>query len=183
MQEIRSRVIVSYALAIAAFHLTLALGANAQGWKTYRYPADGFSASYPDAPDIQTRNVPTQAGAFELRSYLLQVGTAALYIGACDYGPTAAGMDAQSQLEGAKNGVLANSGSHLLREKKITLGIYPGVEFESESDSAHFTARIYIVGGMLYQTLVVNPIGTPFHDTQRFLDSFQIIARSPGPIL
>ncbi len=82
-------------------------------------------------------------------------------------------------LQGSKRGALSSSKSHLVGERRITLGIYPGVAFESESDdgSTHFTARIYMVGSTLYQTLVVNPISKPYSDTQRFLDSFQLIAR------
>lgn len=180
MHDRRSSFGCSFALAITVLCLASALATHAQGWKTYSYPADGFSASYPAAPNIQKRNVPTQAGDFELRSYIVQIGPTALFAGVCDYGPAAAGMDPQAQLEGTKNGSLSNSNSRLLREKKIAAGIYPGVEFESESDSAHFTARIYMVGTVLYQTLVISPIGKPYGDTQRFLDSFHVIARARG---
>ena len=65
-----------------------------------------------------------------------------------------------------------------MSERKIKLGVYPGIEYEAESDAAHFTARIYIVGSVLYQTLVVVPLGKPYDDTTRFLDSFQLIART-----
>ncbi|MGB8845707.1 MAG: hypothetical protein WCC73_08495, partial [Terracidiphilus sp.] len=99
------------------------------------------------------------------------------YIAVIDYGSAASVGDPQERLQGGKNGALANTNSHLIREKKITLGVYPGIEFESENASAHFYARIYIVGDTLYQTLVVSPVGKPNDDTLRFLDSFQLIAR------
>ena len=162
----------------AALCLVFALSARAQAWKTYSYPADGFSASYPSDPEVQKRQVPTDAGSFELRSYTAQVDQVALFIGVCDYGAAVAGKTPESLLEGAKNGALSNSNSHLLSEKKISLGIYRGVAFESESDAAHFSARIYFVGTTLYQTLVVAPLGKPYPDTERFLDSFQLLART-----
>jgi hypothetical protein len=62
-------------------------------------------------------------------------------------------------LEGAKQRVLTNSNSHLISETKITLGIYHGIGFEAESDTAHFSARIYMVGDTLYQTLALSPLG------------------------
>jgi hypothetical protein len=101
-----------------------------------------------------------------------------MFVGVCDYGNATAGKDPDTLLQGAKNGALQNSNSHLTRETKITLGIYHGLEFEAESDAAHFYARIYMEGSTLYQTLVVYPLGSPYPDTVRFLDSFQLIART-----
>ncbi len=152
--------------------------APALQWMTYSYPADGFQASFPSEPEMQKRDIPTDAGSFKLRSYVTQVAPVALFIGVCDYGAQAEGKDPDELLQGAKTGALKNSVSHLVSERKITLGIYHGVAFESESDSAHFSARVYIVGTTLYQTLVVAPIDRPFPDTVRFLDSFQLIART-----
>jgi hypothetical protein len=93
------------------------------------------------------------------------------------YGTTASGSDPDTMLQGAKNGALENTKSHLVTEKKITLGVYHGVEFESESDEMHFSVRIYMVGTTLYQTVVVSDVGKLFPETTRFLDSFQLIAR------
>ncbi len=165
-------------VCVAVLCFAAAVSAQTTEWKSYSYPSDGFQASYPSAPEMTKRDIPTDAGSFELRSYIAQVSPVALFIGVCDYGSQAAGKDPQTMLQGAKNGALANSSSHLVSEKKITLGVYPGIEFEAESDAAHFTARIYIVGSVLYQTLVVVPLGKPYDDTTRFLDSFQLIART-----
>jgi len=166
-----------FAAALAAQTAT-ASSAQPQEWKTYSYPADGFSASFPSEPELQKNDIPTDAGSFELRSYIAQVGSAAVFVGVCDYGSSVEGRAPDTVLQGAKNGALEKSSAHLLREKKITLGIYQGLEFESESDSAHFYARIYIVGTTLYQTLVVAPINQPYGSSTRFLDSFQLIARA-----
>jgi hypothetical protein len=151
--------------------------APAPEWKTYSYSSDGFSASFPSAPEAQKRDDPTDAGSFELRSYLVQIEPVAMFVGVCDYGAAAEGRDPDTMLEGARDGALKNSSSHLVSERKITLGIYKGLAFESESDTAHFSARIYVVGTTLYQTLVVAPKESPYPETTRFLDSFQLIAR------
>ena len=81
-------------------------------------------------------------------------------------------------LQGAKQGAINNVKAHLLREKAVTLGSYPGVEFEAENDTMHFYARIYIVGTTLYQTLIASPLSTPYANATRFLDSFQLIPRT-----
>ncbi|MGD0096727.1 MAG: hypothetical protein ABSB60_09540 [Terracidiphilus sp.] len=176
------------AIAAAAFGFALLLGAQtpsttgtpstpAQEWKTYTYPEDGFSASYPSAPQFQKRDVPTEKGSFELRSFLTELEPVALFVGVCDYGSATAGRDPDDVLKGAEDGALKNSNSHLVSDKKITLGVYHGLTFEAESDTAHFSARIYFVGSTLYQSLVVYPIGKPYDSTARFLDSFQLIAK------
>ncbi len=164
---------VAILLCVAFF-----LPAHAQAWKTFSYASDGFSASYPSEPEISKRQIPTDAGSFELRSYIAQADPVALFVGVCDYGSAVANRDPDTVLQGAKNGALENSHSHLVSERKITLGVYHGVAFESESDAAHFSARVYMVGTTLYQTLVVSPLGKPYPDTVRFLDSFQLIART-----
>ena len=75
---------------------------------------------------------------------------------------------------------MTNSKSHLLdgSEESFTFQGYPALEFQSESDTAHFKARVYMVGTTLYQTLVVSPIGTPYPSTANFLDSFALIPRA-----
>lgn len=174
------------AMGAAIVFLALGLAASAVAqttaqtavWKPYSYPADGFQASYPSAPQIEKKSIPTDAGSFELRSYIVQDGDVALFIGVCDYGAQAAGKDPDTMLQGAKNGALQNSSSHLLTEKKITFGIYHGLQFTAASDANDFTARVYMVGNTLYQTLVVTPLGKPYAATTKFLDSFQLMART-----
>jgi hypothetical protein len=165
-------------VCVALLACAVTLGAQTPSWKSYSYPVDGFSASYPSVPDLQKRDVPTDAGAFELRSYIGTDGEVAMFVGICDYGSKTAGKDPDDLLQGAKNGALQNASAHLLSETKTTLGIYHGLTFEAESDQAHFSARIYMVGSTLYQTLVVAPLGKPYADTARFLDSFQLIPRT-----
>ncbi|MDR3772265.1 MAG: hypothetical protein P4L26_02890 [Terracidiphilus sp.] len=147
-------------------------------WMSYSYPEDGFTVSFPVPPELAKHSVPTDAGTFELRTYLGEVASSALYVGVCDYGSAVSGRDPQTVLDGAQNGALTNVKGHLVSGKKITLGIYPGLAFEAENDTMHFTAHIFLVGTTLYQTLTAAPIATPYPDTTRFLDSFQLIARA-----
>jgi hypothetical protein len=168
-------------LAVCATLLSLAaaLGAQTQAWKTYSYPADGFSSTFPSEPAMQKKDVPTQKGSFELRAYLVQDGDGAVFVGVCDYGSAIADRTPDEVLDGAQQGAIDNVSAHLLTGKKITLGAYPGREFEAENDSMHFYARIYLVGTTLYQTLATSPLGKPYRGVSSFLDSFQIIARVP----
>jgi hypothetical protein len=167
-------------LAVVLLAFAAALGAQAQGWQAYSYPADGFSATFPAEPQMQKKDVPTEKGSFELRAYLAQDGQAAVFVGVCDYGSAISDRTPDQVLDGAQQGAIDNVSAHLLRGKKITLGVYPGREFEAENDSMHFYARIYLVGTTLYQTLVASPLGTPYASATTFLDSFQLIPRVSG---
>ncbi len=181
-----------FTVFVAALCFAAALGAQAPAnqtpvaqtpvpqapeWKSYSYPTDGFMATFPYDPALQKKNVPTDAGTFELRAYLAEDGQSALFVGVCDYGSAAAGRSPDTLLQGAKNGAITNVSGHLVSEKKIVLGTYPGVGFEAENDSFHFSARIYLVGTTLYQSLAAYPIGKQYDGAMRFLDSFQLIAR------
>jgi hypothetical protein len=167
-------------LAVALFSIVAALGAHAQQWQVYNYPADGFSASYPSEPQFSKRDVPTEKGSFELRAYMVQDGQAALFVGVCDYGSAISDRTPDQVLDGAQQGAIDNVSAHLIRGKTITLGVYPGREFEAENDSMHFYARIYLVGTTLYQTLTASPLSTPYAGATRFLYSFQLIPRVSG---
>ena len=186
MHRMQSNVGRRLAIGVALLSFTAAgypLGsAQTPAWQTYSYPADGFNASFPSEPDLQKKSVPTEnVGTFELRSYIGTDGEVAMFVGVCDYGSQTAGKNPDDLLQGAKNGALQNSNSHLLSETKTTLGVYHGLTFEAESDQTQkerlFSARIYMVGSTLYQVLVVSPLGKPYADTTRFLDSFQLIPR------
>jgi hypothetical protein len=153
--------------------------AQAAEWKSYSFPVDGFSASFPTEPAKQKQSVATAAGAFELRTYLAASDAVALYIGVCDYGEAAKEGDPDAVLEGAKKGAVSNVNAHLIDSKKVTLGIYPGVAFEAKAaEGTHFFGRIYLVGTILYQVFVALPSDRPYPDTTRFLDSFQLIPRT-----
>jgi hypothetical protein len=128
-------------------------------------------------PQLTKNQVPTEAGTFELRAYLATPGSSALYVGVCDYGAAVSGRDPQVVLTGAKEGAIANVKAHIVSEQKITLGASPGVQFEAENDTMHFSARIYLVGTTLYQALTASPLTDRYADSTRFLDSFSLIPR------
>jgi len=177
MRERQSSILNRFTLAVALLSFAAALGAQAQQWKTYSYPADGFSAAFPAEPHFSKTDVPTDKGSFELRAYLVEDSQAALYVGICDYGSAISDRTPDQVLDGAQQGAIDNVKAHLVKGKKTTFGAYPGREFEAENDTLHFSARIYLVGTTLYQTLIVFPIGKPYDGAARFLDSFQLIAK------
>ncbi len=95
----------------------------------------------------------------------------------CDYGAAAEGKDAEL-LQGAKNAALKSIGAHLVSEKKIRLGAYPGLKFEAKSDMEHSTVRMYMTGTTLYQALMAAPLDRRYDEAARFLDSFELMAKA-----
>jgi hypothetical protein len=159
----------------------VSLGAAAQE-KSYRYPADGFRATFPAEPEFSKRDVPTDRGSYEVRFYsATDSATGAFFtVAVTDYGKLMEGKDPDVILQGAEDGALANSKSHLVgSHKKILLGTHHGLAFESETDDMHLSIRLYMVGTTLYQELVVSAKANKFSSagTERFLDSFQLIPR------
>jgi hypothetical protein len=166
-----------FTLAVALFSFAASISAQVQQWKTYSYPADGFRAAFPAEPTMQKQDVSTAKGSFELRAYLVEDGQAAVFVGVCDYGSAISDRTPDQVLDGAQQGAIDNVKAHLVSGKKIMFGSYPGREFEAENDTLHFSARIYLVGSTLYQTLIATPLGKPYVSATTFLDSFQVIPR------
>jgi hypothetical protein len=172
-----NRTALQHRIALALGLLSIAAGLTAQtpAWKAYSYPKDEFSASFPSEPLEQKRSVPSAAGAFNLDAYVARDASAAVFVGVSDYGAKAAGRDPEAVLNDAEKGALADVDAHLVTEKKIALGANSGREFEAENDQFHISARIYLVGTKLYQTLVAFPLKQPYSAAARFLNSFQLI--------
>jgi hypothetical protein len=150
----------------------------APDWKPYPYPADGFTALFPSSPEAEKQNVATDGGTFEMHTYTAESNSAALIIAVCDYGSTIAGKSPEDILNGAEKGAIQNIKGVPGSNQKIALGSNPGLAFEASNDSAHISARMYLVGNILYQTLVVTPLKTNFPDTAKFFDSFKLIDRA-----
>jgi hypothetical protein len=161
--------------------LLVALSAAAQE-KSYSYPGEGFRAIFPSEPELSKRDVPTDRGNYEVRTYIAADSTSGAYftVAITDYGKIMEGKDPDVILQGAEDGALVNSKSHLVAShKKILLGTHHGLAFESETDELHLSIRLYMVGNSLYQTLVVYPKTKKDMSaaSQRFFDSFQLIPR------
>jgi hypothetical protein len=167
-----------FALGLALLSLPATLAAQAPQWKPYPFLADGFTASFPSKPEVEKQTVNSDAGPLEIRTYTAEDSGVALIAAVCDYGAAAAGKDPDTLLDSAKQGAVGNVKGRLVSEKKITLDANHGVAFEAENDSAHLSARIYLVGTTLYQLIVVAPLQTPYADSARFLDSLQLAPRS-----
>jgi len=146
------------------------------GWKTYSYPADGFSADFPIAPGVKTTSIPTEAGNVETHQYLAEDSSTTLMIVISDYGTANQGRDPDNVLKGAQDGFVGKLGARLTSSGKTTLGGNSGVTFEGQSKVFRFSCRYYIVGSRMFQTVVLFPLKEPYSNTSHFLDSVRFLA-------
>jgi hypothetical protein len=140
--------------------------------KTYSYPEDGFSITFPADPKLDTG-----ATRFKLRDYISPDFSMALYAGVSLPRSFILLSPLEATLETAKNAAVSGSNMELIREQKIALGIYPGLEIELENDATHTLMRIFLIGDTLYQISASTPNGKSYEQASRFLDSFQLIPR------
>jgi hypothetical protein len=112
------------------------------------------------------------------RLYIAEDSQVGLMVAIYDEPTGVSSPSGELELLAGKMSFLAAANAHVLSEKKIALGAYPGAEFEAESSVFHISARFYLVDATLYKTAVFTPLGRPYADTTRFLDSFQLIPRT-----
>ena len=174
-------------LMAAMLSIGSAVAAQTPQWKSFSNTTEGFQALFPSPPEASKNSVPAGGETYELRSYTAEVGSTALYVGVCDYGARGRTADPDEILANAEKGAVEHMAAHILSERKIALdagtveashaAANHGVEFEAENDRMHFTTRMYMAAGVLYQVMVTSPLNEKFADTARFLDSFQLIDR------
>ena len=118
------------------------------------------------------------SGTVEMRANYVE-SPASLLVTVIDWGDKVAGVDPDVLLEGGKQGGLKNTNSHLISERKLSLNGYRGLEVESENDRFYSLKRMYMVGTTLYALIVTSSREKKYADTARFLDSFELIPRTP----
>lgn len=144
-------------------------------WKYYTYPADGFGISTPTQPTYTSQTRPTDSGNVDFHIYTISLGDTEVTIVSAEIRGLA-NASADERLQKTKLGALKAGNLTLTTEKKITLGLYPGLQYEATGENLHVRARIYIVGDGLYQLFEVSPLATPFPaDAEQISTSFKIL--------
>ncbi len=154
-----------------------AFNARAEKWEAYKYPADGFRASFPSEPKVERNLKEAATGSLQMNSYCVHISNADLCVAVIDQGPQPTGLKPEEMLGRTKLGVLAAPKTREIHEEQIDLNGRKGIEMETENDAVHVLTRIYLIDQTIYQTMVAFPIGSPFAGAKRFLDSFRLIER------
>lgn len=155
----------------AALVLAIALSGpvKANTWQRVQPIAAGFSVMLPGTPEVSAQPINTQFGQATMHMYTFSTSSEGYMAG---YADSLVPLDAQRALDGARNGALQNG--RLISESNISLNGAPGRFFVIERDGIQFTAKVYVVGKRLYQTLALQKGPGPLSATaQSFLDSFR----------
>lgn len=146
--------------------------------------AGAFSVMTPATLEEQTQSVPTAAGDIETHMFTGEVGGTAYMVAYSDYPEQVlAQVDAQTLLEGARDGAIQNSSANLVSEEAITLGEYPGIEVVADvksdkGEEGTLKSHIYLVGNRLYQVMVMGSKGSlDMTKVDAFLDSFKLVGQ------
>jgi len=152
-------------------------GAAAQPaqWSDYSYAKEGFAVSAPKEPTFSTKTVQTAAGPVEMHFYSVEVGNGMLMVITSRLHPKDK-RTAQQVIAESKQGAAAALHGKLTAQKAITLGKYPGTEFEIAAERTHQRDRVYVANRKIYQVMVIAPIDRPLPvEADQFHKSFHIL--------
>ena len=160
---------------VVALAVPVAAPAHAQ-WVEHKPDGIGYSIEMPAAPQITSRDIPTQIGPIKATMALVDRGRIAFIVSHNDYPADAIKATPKDQLlDGIRNGQV---GAHKLRgEEKITISGQPGRHIVIDTAQGQvIVSRIVMVEARLFQALYVGPKGSEDgDDAKRFMASFKLV--------
>lgn len=149
-------------------------GSNGK-WSDYSYAKEGFAVSAPKEPVFSTQTAESPDGPVEIHFYSVEVGTGVLVVATSRLHANDKRTPRQVLAESAQGAVAGLKGK-LTAQKAITLGKYPGTEFEIAAEKTHNRNRVYVANRKVYQVLAVAPINRSLPlETDQFSQSFRIL--------
>jgi hypothetical protein len=158
--------------------LPVVLAGAGADWKEFAPKGAGFTVSFPGMPSETKKSVKTPSGFLDVTVFVYEPKQGEQYVVSFSEYPEAtlkAGTD-DKRLENARDGALQSVKGQLRSQKKITLGMYPGLDLLIETkDKAAIRTRVYAVKNRLYQTMVLGPPKmVAAKETDQFLSSFKL---------
>lgn len=144
---------------------------------------DGFAAAFPCAPVRSSSSADTPFGKITIIRHEAEADGVNYAVSFVDYaalipGGELPGLLVSFILDGAKRGVLRDSGMENPSYAPIKLGDYAGESIRAANADKTLQARVYIVGNSTYQIVIVTPKDTDPTRTDAFLASFRLSDRS-----
>jgi hypothetical protein len=144
---------------------------------------DGFAAAFPCAPMRSTSSANTPFGKISIIRYEAEADGVNYAVSFVDYAmlvPSGElpGLLVSFILDGAKRGVLRDSGMENPVYAPISLGDYAGESIRAANAEKVLQARVYIVGNATYQIVIVTPKSVDAALPDTFLGSFRVSQRA-----
>jgi hypothetical protein len=153
--------------------------ATAATGATYRTASGGFQVRFPEGKPPAVEEKTITGGGSAVHLFKVQYGTSG-YIVSYDDFARGSSRTPQAILDGAREGVLESTGGTIDSEHPLTLEGHPGLELAVTATTAGITmrqrVRVLLVGGRLYQLLVVAPTWSGATAVEQdFFDSFKLL--------
>ncbi len=155
-----------------------------QNFVTYKNDAANFSASFPGKPTLTTNDIPTDAGTVKLINFSSEVSDGIYYIGVSEY-PKGFNLKGREQAvldESLTSAMSDFENSSLTMRNDITLGSYPGLEFQLTSKlnggNVIVSGRFFLAGSKMYQLLATFTEGGYNSNKEKisgFFSSFKLL--------
>jgi len=176
--------------AFCIFSAVLGLSQSTE-WKEYVYAEEGFAISAPLKPWIRPHYLDGGKGEGIVgHSYLFPLtkqeedGSAYRFLLEVSYARDNDKRTPEQVLNDAKNLYASYFGTSfklaspatVIDEKPISIGKYPGIEFEMQHDNIRCLGRFYVVDRKRYSLTVGRQTHSPFpEEMQRWYNSFHLI--------
>jgi hypothetical protein len=151
---------------------------NASLVEKYANEDGKFKIAFPGTPTSSSDNIPTEVGNIEMKSFTYEKSATEAYMVAYSDYPSemVKQSDAETLLNGAKEGALTSQGATMASEEKITLDGCPGYYFTAVKDSYHMCYKIFLKENRLYQILMLRDGGYPTKEAiDEFIGSFEFV--------
>jgi hypothetical protein len=143
-------------------------------WRELKSTEGGFAALMPAKPRYEVRAL-IGAPAVTMHLWSARAANSVFGVGYADY----PGLD-DAALGRTRDALVKNIGGHLLEERLLVQGGFPGRDFVAESGSNRLRVRLLVSGTRVYQLAVLgerNAVAAA--DIDLFLSSFQPLVRIP----
>jgi hypothetical protein len=181
-------IVVCIVLLRVAFSSSAAAEIPDKQWKVQEV-AGRCKALFPSTPTQKSQALP---GGLSLVMHMAEYSKDSVFGFGYTEGalpPHRLALPAETILNDSCNGSVANAasmGGKEVSRESITLGDYPGKQLVIHIPQAkgHMISRCFLANGRLYMVLCGGTGYDPGHrDVKRFLDSFEILDKSPAPVL
>lgn len=167
--------------AIAVFFIvivSLGTGCSKLTWQTFSSQDGSLTVEVPGDPKYSRKSTNTPLGSIGLDIYQIEKSNT-LYMFSISKMPVELSKvkSTQQLLSDAREGGLRGVQGTLVKEDKIKINGYPGIEITANAKQSHKVfARIIIAGNKLYIVMAVTKQSSdsPSTDIRKYLDSIKI---------
>ncbi|HEY9653450.1 MAG TPA: hypothetical protein V6C95_22505 [Coleofasciculaceae cyanobacterium] len=155
--------------------------AEPSSWQSFSDQDGGFTVLMPGTPTAKKQTQDSPIGTIDFYSFTtaLEDKKVTYLVSYNDFPEAVLSLPPDILLDGLRSGLIADRTVRLVEEKTISLGEYPGKEFQLEiPGKVAIRHRAYLVKQRLYQVITETPLDQENElsdDIDKFMESFQLL--------